>query len=317
MNFGGKWYVRNTAGKVFGPIAFETLQDWVRDGRIEPLAGISENLRDWMLAPLKPELGMDWVIENNPGQFYGPTHRAVVDDFVKSGTLSPGARFYCDDRGKGLKALNGLKIVEAGLRADLEKLTAEKASEAEKADKALKALKAEKEAEARNALAALNGLKAELEALKAEKETEARNAVDALDALKAELAATKTELENLQAEKEAEARNAVDALDALKAELAATKTELENLEAEKTAVHAREWQTEVLEPEVVVSDAPPPPVARTAFNVARAPYVGSGSPFSGADPAALAALERQAQDELARVKASGAKKFFTFGKKKK
>ena len=283
MNFGEKWYVRNPVGKVFGPIAFETLQKWVRDGRVEPLAGISENLRDWMLAPLKPELGMDWVIENNPGQFYGPTHRAVVDDFVKSGTLSPGARFYFDDRGKTLKALDGLKIVEAGLRADLEKLKADKAAEADKADKALKALKVEKETEARNALNALNGLKAELEALKSEKEDEALKALNALNALKSELAATKAELEKLQ--------------------------------AEKTAVHAREWQTEVLEPEVVVSDMPPPPVARTAFNVTRMPRTGGGSPFSGADPAALAALERQAQVELARVKASGAKKFFKFGKK--
>ena len=280
MKFGEKWYVRNTAGKVFGPIDFETLQKWVRDGRVEPLAGISENLRDWMLAPLKPELGMDWIIENNPGQFYGPTHRAVVDDFVKSGTLSPGARFYFDDRGKTLKALNGLKIVEAGLRADLEKLTAEKAAEAEKASQALKALKTEKETEALNAADALNALRTELEALKAEKETEALNAADALNALKSELATTKAELEKLQ--------------------------------AEKTAVHAREWQTEVLEPEVVVSDAPPPSVARTAFTVTRAV---AGSPFSGADPAALAALERQAQSELARVKASGAKKFFSFGRK--
>jgi len=291
MNFGEKWYVRNTAGKVFGPIDFETLQKWVRDGRVEPLAGISENLRDWMLAPLKPELGMDWIIENNPGQFYGPTHRAVVDDFVKSGTLSPGARFFYDDHGKTQKALNGLKIVEAGLRADLEKLTAEKAAEAERANSALRTLKAEKETEARNAHNALNGLKAEL-------------------------AEVQSELEALQAEKETEALNAVNALNALKAELAATRAELEKLQAEKTAVHAREWQSEVLEPEVVVSDVPPPPVARTAFNVARAPIAGTGSPFSGADPAALAALERQAQDELARVKASGAKKFFTFGKKK-
>ena len=308
MNFGEKWYVRNPAGKVFGPIDFETLQKWVRDGRVEPLAGISENLRDWMLAPLKPELGMDWIIENNPGQFYGPTHRAVVDDFLKSGTLAPGARFYFDDRGKTLKALNGLKIVEAGLRADLENLTAEKAAEAEKANQALEALKAEKENEARNAFNALNGLKAELEALKAEKETDALNAADALNALKAEL-------EALRAEKETESRNAADALNALKSELAATKSELEELEAEKTAVHAREWQTEVLEPEVVVSDTPPPPVARTAFNVTCVPRTGGGSPFSGADPAALAALERQAQVELARVKASGAKKFFKFGKK--
>ena len=309
MNFGEKWYVRNPAGKVFGPIDFETLQKWVRDGRVEPLAGISENLRDWMLAPLKPELGMDWIIENNPGQFYGPTHRAVVDDFVKSGTLSPGARFFYDDHGKTAKALNGLKIVEAGLRADLEKLTAEKAAEAEKANSAIKALKVEKEEEARNALNALNGLKAELEALKAEKETEALKAVDALNDLKAEL-------EALKAEKETEALNALNALNGLKSELAATKADLEKLQAEKTAVHAREWQTEVLEPEVVVSDAPPPPVARTAFTVTRAPHAGTGSPFNGADPAALAALERQAQEELARMRASGSKKFFTFGKKK-
>ena len=309
MNFGEKWYVRNTTGKVFGPIDFETLQKWVRDGRVEPLAGISENLRDWMLAPLKPELGMDWIIENNPGQFYGPTHRAVVDDFVKSGTLSPGARFFYDDHGKTLKALNGLKIVEAGLRADLEKLTAEKAAEAEKANSAFKALKVEKETEARNALNALNGLRAELEALRTEKETEVLNAVEAINGLKAELEALRTE-------KETEAQNAVNALNGLKAELAATKAELEKLQAEKTAVHAREWQTEVLEPEVMVSDVPPPLVARTAFSVTRAPHAGAASPFNGADPAALAALERQAQVELSRIGTSGAKKFFKFGKRK-
>ena len=241
MNFGEKWYVRNTAGKVFGPIDFATLQNWVRDGRVEPLAGISENLQDWMLAPLKPELEMDWIVENNPGQFYGPTHRAVVDDFVKSGTLSPGARFYCDDRGK--------------------------------ADKALKALEAEKVAEADRADKALNGLKSEL-------------------------AATKTEL------------------DATKTELDATKAELDALKAEKAAVHAREWKTEVLVPEVVVANEPPPPVARTAFTGTIAPHAGVGSPFAGADASSLAALERQAQEELARMRASGSKKFFAFGKKK-
>ena len=248
MNFGEKWYVRNTAGKVFGPIDFATLQNWVRDGRVEPLAGISENLQDWMLAPLKPELEMDWIVENNPGQFYGPTHRAVVDDFVKSGTLSPGARFYCDDRGK--------------------------------ADKALKALEAEKAAEADRADKALNGLKSELTATKAE-----------LDATKTELDATKTELD-------------------------ATKAELDALKAEKAAVHAREWKTEVLVPEVVVANEPPPPVARTAFTGTIAPHAGVGSPFAGADASSLAALERQAQEELARMRASGSKKFFAFGKKK-
>ena len=221
-----KWYVRNTAGKVFGPIGFETLKEWVRDGRVEPLAGVSKDLRNWMLAPLKPELEMDWIIENNPGQFYGPTHRCVVDDFLKSGTLSPGARFYCDDRGKALD----------GLKAEL----------------------------------------AETKATLAEKEAEAVNANNALKGLNAELAESK-------------------------AELAEAKAELEKLKAERETIHAREWKTEVLVPEVVVSDEPPPSVASAAF---------------GPTPSSLAALERQAQAELARMGATGAKSFFAFGKKK-
>lgn len=241
MNFGEKWYVRNTAGKVFGPIDFATLQSWVRDGRVEPLAGISENLKDWMLAPLKPELEMDWVVENNPGQFYGPTHKAVVDDFVKSGTLSPGARFYYDDRGKTVEAMNGLKTELCEAEAELEKLRIEKAAEADKAGKAL---------------------------------------------------------------------------DGLRAELAEARAELEKLKAEKDAVHAREWKAEVLVPEVVVSDEPPPSVARAAFGVSVAPS-GGGTPFAGADQSSLAVLERQAQAELARMRASGTKNFFAFGKKKK
>ena len=75
-----KWYVKSTQGKVFGPILLDELKKWVAEGRVEPLAGISQDLKNWMLAPLNPDLEMDWVVENNPGQFYGPTHRAVVDD---------------------------------------------------------------------------------------------------------------------------------------------------------------------------------------------------------------------------------------------
>ena len=224
--------MRNTAGKVFGPIDFETLKSWVRDGRVEPLAGISENLQDWMLAPLKAELEMDWVIENNPGQFYGPTHRAVVDDFVRSGTLSDGARFYRDDRGRSERAL-------AALAAERDALTVER-----------------------------DTLKAERDALAAAKANEARKAAETAKRYEDEVAKLKEEVDGLKAEKE--------------------------------AVHAREWKTEVLVPEVVVSSEPPPPVARTAF---------------GGQAASLAALERQAQAELARMGASGAKKFFKFGKK--
>ena len=237
MNSDEKWYVRNTKGKVFGPIGFETLKTWVRDGRVEPLAGVSKDLQNWMLAPLKPELEMDWIIENNPGQFYGPTHRAVVDDFLKSGTLSPGARFYYDNSDLILDGNSSVCSIVEELAATRESLESTKAE---------------------------------------------------LDKTNAELGKVNAEL----AEKEAEAADARNALDVLKAEL-------DKLKAERESVHAREWKTEVLVPEVVVSDEPPPSVARMAFN----PSTSS-----------LAELERQAQAELARM---GAKSFFAFGKRKK
>jgi len=101
MDNGEKWYVKSVAGKVFGPIDLDTLKKWVRDGRVEPLAGVSNDLQNWTIAPMRPELEMNWVVENNPGQFYGPTHKSVVDDLKKSGALTPAARFYCDDRGAG------------------------------------------------------------------------------------------------------------------------------------------------------------------------------------------------------------------------
>ena len=114
-----KWYVRNTEGKVFGPIDLDTLKMWVKDGRVEPLAGISNDLRSWMLAPMKPELEMNWIVENNPGQFYGPTHRTVLDDLVKSGALSREARFYQDDRGAGLERLRALTALLSEKEAEI------------------------------------------------------------------------------------------------------------------------------------------------------------------------------------------------------
>ena len=79
-----KWYVKNADGKVFGPVDDEKLLAWVKDERVEPFAGVSNDLKTWKLASLVPSLEMDWLVENEPGQFYGPTHRAVIDDLLKS-----------------------------------------------------------------------------------------------------------------------------------------------------------------------------------------------------------------------------------------
>ena len=45
-----KWYVKNADGKVFGPVDDEKLLAWVKDGRVEPFAGVSNDLKTWKLA---------------------------------------------------------------------------------------------------------------------------------------------------------------------------------------------------------------------------------------------------------------------------
>lgn len=231
-----KWYVRSTAGKVFGPIDLETLKGWVRDGRVEPLAGVSCDLTNWIVAPLKPELEMNWVVENNAGQFYGPTHRAVLDDLVKTGTLSPAARFFQDDRGAAQERIRSL---EAALAASEEKV--------------------------------------------ASRDSE-------ISSLDAEIAKFDAERKSLAAE-----------IASRDVEIAALREQLAKL----NEVHEREWKTEVVVPEVVVNE-PPPPVARQAF---------ASQPLSGGtSQAALAELERRAQQELARMGPSGVKKLFRLKK---
>ena len=233
-----KWYVKNADGKVFGPVDDEKLLAWVKDGRVEPFAGVSNDLKTWKLASLVPQLEMDWLVENEPGRFYGPTHRAVVDDLLKSGALAATCRIYRDDHG-----------------GQVEKEAAAARDEAERA-------MAEVQADAEKAMAEL---KNEAERSLTEKETE--------------IATLRGDLETLRKRAEkSEAR------------VADLESKLEKL----TETRPREWQAEVLEPEIV-SEAPPP-MAREIFKPGRA--------------RTLADLERQAQAELARMGATRAKRFF-------
>ncbi len=232
------WYVKGSDGKVFGPVDDAKLLAWVRDGRVEPFAGVSNDLKTWRLASLEPSLEMDWIVENEPGRFYGPTHRAVVEDLIKSKSLAQGYRIYRDDHGGAME-----KEVAAA-RAEAEKAMAEVQGEAEKAMEELKA--------------------------------EAERTIAAKDS---ELAALKDEMVELRAKLESQTARA-DELEAKLAKLTETKP--------------REWTAEVVEPEIV-SDAPPPTVRDM---------------FKAGGAHTLADLERQAQAELARMGAAGAKKFF-------
>ena len=235
------WYVKGADGKVFGPADDEKIIAWVKDGRVDPFAGISNDLKKWKLACLEPMFEMDWIVENEPGRFYGPTHRAVIEDLIKSGSLTPSCRIYRDDHG------GVMEKEAAAARAEAEKAMAEVQAEAEKA------------------MAELKG--------------EAERAIASKDA---ELAALKSELELMKSRVE-------------KSEAYAQK--LEQKITSLTEAKKREWKADVVEPEIV-SEEPPPPV-RDMFK-----------PPRSQQQTTLADLERQAQAELARMGASGAKKFF-------
>jgi hypothetical protein len=288
MENGEKWYLKNVAGKVFGPIDLETLRKWVRDGRVEPLAGVSNDLQNWTIAPSRPELEMNWVVENNPGQFYGPTHLDVVGDLKKSGALSPAARFYCDDRGQSAQRI-----------AAAEKTIADRDLELSRRDVAL--------AEAQKTIARKDAQIEQEKKSLAQRDARLAEATTLLaqrDAQVADLTKTVSLRDGDLRRRDADAERREKDVAALKEELARRDAEIAELEAElarRDEVHQREWTTEVVVPEIV-SDEPPPPVARQAFGV-------------GAAQGTLAALEAQARKELARMGAAGAKKLFSFRKK--
>ena len=287
-----KWYVKNTADKVFGPIDLETLKGWVKDGRIEPLAGISSDLKNWMLAPMKPELEMNWVVENEPGQFYGPTHRMVLDDLKKAGALAREARFFQDDRGAGAERIRVLESTISAKDAEIaqreqvfreaQKLSGKKDLQLAAAQKTI-AQRDERIAEAVATLAQRDGQVAELTKAVAQKESDRAHA------------------EALLAEREAEVQQMRNELAQFEKQVAELKEEM----ARRQTPPAREWSTDVIVPEIV-ADEMPPPVARQAFSF------GGAGPASGT--AALADLERRAQQELARIGPLRVKKFFKLKK---
>ena len=285
-----KWYVRNTAGKVFGPIDFNTLKSWVKDGRVEPLAGISSDLSNWMLAPLKPELEMNWVVENHPGQFYGPTHRNVVEDLVKTGSLSRDARFFQDDHGSSFERIRALEAALAAKDLELSRrdvVLAEAQRQSQKRDLVLAAAQKsvaqrdERISEAVAALAQKDVQIASLTKLVKVREGEALRAAEEVARMSGEVERANAEVKRRDAE----------------------IAELRRQIAAKDTIHERSWKDEVVVPEVV-ADEMPPPVARQAF--------GFGQKAS--TPASLADLERRAQEEIARMGASGMQKMFGFKK---
>ena len=88
------WWVRDHEGGRYGPVAFEVLKSWVRDGRIGPANEISRDGVEWSPATAEPALEMEWVVEVEDGQFYGPIHRDAVRGLINEGAIAQHAVLF-------------------------------------------------------------------------------------------------------------------------------------------------------------------------------------------------------------------------------
>ncbi len=89
MEIAQTWYLmKNDDGTIFGPISFELLQQWSTDAQISPLDKVSNDEKNWVKAPMVPELHMDFLVEVSPDQFYGPTTLGAVREFLTAGEIN-------------------------------------------------------------------------------------------------------------------------------------------------------------------------------------------------------------------------------------
>ena len=276
-----EWFVRAADGKIFGPIDAETLVAWARDSRIEPSFAVSNDRENWLAAPLVAELGMTWLVETEPGTFYGPFNRAVVDSLLQAGTLSKSARLYELDTGRAAAEIARLGAELEAKTSALADLEERAAKQAETTKKTMAFMEAK--------LSELSGAQATASSAADQELAAAREEIYA-QRDRAEKAEAEAASSRLRAEKaEAEAAAGKKRLAVAESELADLRSQLETVtkfSAVKTAPKA-----EAIRPEVVISDAPPPKSAPH--------FPGMGS------SAGLAALEAAARRELAAAKKHG------------
>ena len=88
MEASQNWFLmKNDDGAVFGPISFEQLRQWALDAQVSPLDRVSNDEVNWVKSPMIPDLGMDYLIEVSPDQFYGPTTLGAVREFLQMGEI--------------------------------------------------------------------------------------------------------------------------------------------------------------------------------------------------------------------------------------
>lgn len=89
MDDNQNWFLmKHDDGSVFGPIPFEQLKQWAVDAQVSPLDKVSTDGQTWSKAPMAAGLGMDFLVEVTPDQFYGPTTIGAVREFLTMGEIN-------------------------------------------------------------------------------------------------------------------------------------------------------------------------------------------------------------------------------------
>ena len=81
------WYLKTPDGSVFGPVNATSLKDWAEDGRIAPDHHVSNDQVQWIPAPEKDWLAMDWEVTFPSGETFGPLNMRAIGDLLIDGTV--------------------------------------------------------------------------------------------------------------------------------------------------------------------------------------------------------------------------------------
>lgn len=117
------WFVKNPDGKLYGPASIESLIAWAKDGRIQSTSRLSQDRQTWLAPRDVPELQMHWLIEMQPGTFFGPFNRSVVVQLFKDGSLEPGTKIYrLHELAPDQDSPTDVKVVEKIVEVPVEKV---------------------------------------------------------------------------------------------------------------------------------------------------------------------------------------------------
>jgi len=89
-----RFFIRSETGSVYGPADFDTLVSWAEEGRVSATGFVSRDRRSWIPAQLMDELQMKWIVEAEPGRFFGPFNRKFLVKLYKAGEIPEGAAVY-------------------------------------------------------------------------------------------------------------------------------------------------------------------------------------------------------------------------------